>query len=371
VPSADLLAEADRQLTVCNACRYCEGYCAVFPAMELRRTFTNDDIIYMANLCFECRACYYACPYTEPQEYKLNIPEILSAVRVETYAEYTGPRVLSKLFAGNGTMVGLATTLIIALVFGSVLLIQGGDVIFTANNEEGSFFEVIPYLAMTIPALGLSSYFMAAFAFGAMKFWRETKGNLSQTIDAQSFLKASKDAFGLEYMRGGGQGCNYPDERWSQSRRWFHHLVLWGFVLDFISTSLAAYYHNILHWDPPYDYLSPPVVLGTIGGVMLAIGVVGLLWLKRISDRTPSHAPMLKLDVVFLWLLLATSLSGLVLMLMRETAAMGSLLIIHLGIVAALYLTLPYGKFAHVVYRYAALVKYQIEQKQAAYKAGH
>ena len=30
-------AEADRQLTICNACRYCEGYCAVFPALERQR----------------------------------------------------------------------------------------------------------------------------------------------------------------------------------------------------------------------------------------------------------------------------------------------------------------------------------------------
>ena len=32
----DLLAEAERQLDICNACRYCEGYCAVFPALERR-----------------------------------------------------------------------------------------------------------------------------------------------------------------------------------------------------------------------------------------------------------------------------------------------------------------------------------------------
>jgi citrate/tricarballylate utilization protein len=57
MPSADLINEIDRQLTICNSCRYCEGYCAVFPAMEMRRTFDKDDILYMANLCFECRPC--------------------------------------------------------------------------------------------------------------------------------------------------------------------------------------------------------------------------------------------------------------------------------------------------------------------------
>ena len=28
-------------MTICNACRYCEGYCAVFPAMEKRLTFSD------------------------------------------------------------------------------------------------------------------------------------------------------------------------------------------------------------------------------------------------------------------------------------------------------------------------------------------
>ena len=29
-------AEVARQLQICNACRYCEGFCAVFPAMTRR-----------------------------------------------------------------------------------------------------------------------------------------------------------------------------------------------------------------------------------------------------------------------------------------------------------------------------------------------
>ena len=40
------LAEADRLMTVCNSCRYCEGLCAVFPAMEMRRAFGDGDLNY-------------------------------------------------------------------------------------------------------------------------------------------------------------------------------------------------------------------------------------------------------------------------------------------------------------------------------------
>jgi citrate/tricarballylate utilization protein len=73
---------------------------------------------------------------------------------------------------------------------------------------------------------------------------------------------------------------------------------------------------------------------------------------------------MLNMDVAFLALLFLTSLTGLFLLAFRETSAMGTLLIVHLGFVAGLFISAPYGKFAHVVYRYAALVRYSIEQQR-------
>jgi citrate/tricarballylate utilization protein len=131
---------------------------------------------------------------------------------------------------------------------------------------------------------------------------------------------------------------------------------------------VAAIYHNLLGKDAPYDYLSIPVVTGTVGGVLIVIGGVGLMWLKRQSDKDPAHEPMLAMDYAFLVLLLLTSLSGLALLVLRETAAAGTLLTVHLGIVAALFLALPYGKFAHVVYRYAALIRYHIEMERDSEK---
>src|SRR6185503_18167772 len=95
------------------------------------------------------------------------------------------------------------------------------------------------------------------------------------------------------------------------------------------------------------------------------IGTIGLLYLKWRSDRAPADSSMLGMDVAFLALLFLTSFTGLLLLALRETAAMGTLLVIHLGVVAGLFITAPYGKFAHVVYRYAALVRYSIEQRRA------
>ena len=75
----DLIDEARRQAEICNACRYCEGYCAVFPALHRERSFGDADIIHLANLCHTCRGCYYACQYTAPHAFNLNLPRALAA----------------------------------------------------------------------------------------------------------------------------------------------------------------------------------------------------------------------------------------------------------------------------------------------------
>ena len=71
------------------------------------------------------------------------------------------------------------------------------------------------------------------------------------------------------------------------------------------------------------------------------------------------------LDVSFIALLFLTSLSGLLLLVMRETHAMAGLLRIHLGVVLGLFLTLPYGKFVHGIYRSAALVRSALEASRS------
>jgi citrate/tricarballylate utilization protein len=360
----ELLKEGERQMTICNACRYCEGYCAVFPALELRRTFTKADLVYLANLCFDCRDCYYACQYAPPHEFAMNVPKVMSQLRTETYREFSWPVVFSGLFKRNALAVSLVTLSALAIILLLVWSVKGPGVLFGIHLGEGAFYRVVPFVAMTIPALIMALYGLAILLVGALRFWRQTQGHLSEMISLSALWQATKDAFGLTYLKGGGAGCSYPEAAFASSRRWFHHLVFYGFLLDFASTSVAAFYHHFLDWQAPYPLLSLPVILGTVGGIGLLIGTSGLLVLKWQSDRDPASAGMFSMDVAFLVLLFLTSLTGLLLLAFRDTAAMGMLLVIHLGVVAGLFLTIPYGKFAHVVYRYAALVRYATEQRR-------
>jgi citrate/tricarballylate utilization protein len=362
----ELVQDGARQMMICNACRYCEGYCAVFPAMEQRRVFTKADLMYLANLCFDCRDCYYACQYAPPHEFGVNIPKLMADLRVETYSDFSLPRWLGGLFKRNLMAVAAITVLSVLISFSLVIAFVGSTRLFAAHLDEGAFYRVVPYAAMTLVPLVIAVCGVVVMIAGVVCFWRETANGQCIPVDLGAVRRATRDAFYLTYMKGGGAGCNYPDEAFSDARRWFHHLVFYGFLLDLASTTMAAIYDHFLGWPAPYPVSSWPVMLGSAGGVGLLIGAMGLLYLKWTSDRDPAAERMLKMDVAFLLLLFLTSLTGFLLLFLRDTAAMGSLLVIHLGIVAGLFVTAPYGKFAHVLYRYAALMRYAVEQRHSA-----
>jgi len=366
VPALELIKEADRQLTICNACRYCEGYCAVWPAMELRRVFTKEDILYFSNLCFDCRACYYACQFAPPHPYGVNIPKIFAEIRTDTYQDYAWPRLFGGMVKNNVKAVTLITLISVVVVLALTWLASGPATLFGVHIGEGAFYQVVPEMAMVVPAALICLFALGVFGAGAVRFWRDTRGSPSDMVNAAAFWRAIRDAFGLRYLRGDGSGCNYPSEQFSHQRWVFHQLTFYGFMLDLAATTVAAIYDHVFGWLAPYPLTALPVVLGTLGGIALAIGAGGLLYLKWRADRIPAQQMMLRMDVSFLLLLLLTAISGLLLLALRETAAMGTLLTVHLGIVAALFIMIPYGKFAHIVYRYAALVRNAIEQRRVA-----
>src|SRR6187431_1375227 len=113
------LQEAGRLMTVCNSCRYCEGLCAVFPAMEMRRSFSDGDLNYFANLCHSCGACYTDCQFSPPHEFNVNVPQTLAIARNDSYAAYVWPRAFSGAFARNGLVISLVAAFsVAAFIFG-------------------------------------------------------------------------------------------------------------------------------------------------------------------------------------------------------------------------------------------------------------
>ena len=356
-----LLKEADRHLTVCNACRYCEGVCPVFPALERRRTFAEGDVIYLANLCHDCRTCYEVCPFSPPHELDINVPKVMAQVRESTYRQYSAPQFLGRAFAQGTRTVSIVTLVAILAILGVVVATRS-DRLVASFTGPGALYEVIPWLAMFVPAMAVSVYGLVVLGLGLVRFWRDTDGPLAAKLDLRSLAEATADVLALRQMRGGGPGCTYPDERPSHRRVVFHQGVFYGFLLTFLSTTLAAFAQEILGIFPPYPVLSPIVLAGLAGGALQVAGCLGLIALKLRATTVPASLTMRQLDFAFLVLLLVVNLTGLALLAFRETTAMGLLLVVHLGAVAGLFITMPYGKFVHVIYRYAALVRNRQEE---------
>jgi citrate/tricarballylate utilization protein len=365
----DPLQEGERLLTICNACRYCEGYCAMFPAMERRLVFTEADLNYLSNLCHNCSECYYACQYAPPHEYALNLPRTLAQIRLQTYQKYAWPAPLARAFQKNGLVVSLIVLVsVAAAIFSGAALAHGGGLL--KSPGAGQFYRIIPHNVM-VAAFGLVSIFLLiAFIVGFVRFWRETGEGFGSLFKIKTLAQGLSDTLSLKYMSSAGAGCTYPGEERSMSRRWFHHLTFYGFALCFASTSVAAFYSYVLGWEAPYGYLSLPVILGTVGGIGLLIGPAGLLFLKGQRNPETGDPAQSGMDTSFIVLLFVTSLTGLLLLALRHTSAMGLLLVIHLGAVLVLFLTLPYGKFVHGIYRTAALVRNAIESERPSVGLG-
>jgi citrate/tricarballylate utilization protein len=364
IPHA-LIEEGDRVLRICNACRYCEGFCAVFPAMERRREFAEKDLNYLANLCHDCGECYYSCQYAPPHEFALNLPQTLGQIRRESFRKYAWPAWGVGLFRRNLLALLLGALMAPLLLFVMVRNWVPSSVLFAAHSDdEGAFYQVIPHNVM-VAVFGAAGFtIFVALVAGFLRFWREAGGSFNALLEPAIWRRALSDSLRLRYLDGGGDGCAYPSEVSSHARRWFHHLTFYGFLLCFGATCIAAFYHNILGYEAPYPWLSLPVMLGSIGGLGLLVGPVGLLWLKSRRDPELNSATQSRMDVAFLAMLFLTSLSGFLLLLLRESSAMGVLLAAHLGIVMGLFLTMPYGKFVHGIYRFGALLVNANEERR-------
>jgi len=175
---------------------------------------------------------------------------------------------------------------------------------------------------------------LLAMGMGFARFWRDTGGRAAELAQPRPLLQALRDAATLRYLGGGGHGCNDRDESFSAQRRWFHHLMAYGFLLCFASTSAATVYDHVLGWPAPYPFFSLPVLLGTVGGLLMLLMLIGV--------------------------------TGLLLLGLRATGAMGVALAVHLGFILAFFVTMPYSKFVHGIYRTGALIRHAVERPGAA-----
>jgi citrate/tricarballylate utilization protein len=315
--------------------------------MEARRTFAKADLALLANLCHNCGECLYACQYAPPHEFGINVPKTLAQIRLQSYRDYAWPRVLGVAFTRHNLLTGIA----IAAALSGIFALTARDL---TTDGSGDFYAVVPHGVMVVVFSSVFLFVLVAMGLGVSQFLRAVGGQTRGQTPGLTPVPW-RDILTLRHLHPGGTDCVSGEEQRAPWRRWLHHATLYGFLLCFASTTAAAIYDNVFGWRAPYDYLSLPVVLGTVGGLGLLVGSVGLWILRRRRDAALVDDAQHGLDESFLALLFLTTATGLALMVLRHATAMPWLLVVHLGTVLALFVTLPYGKFVHGLYRGAAL----------------
>ncbi|MCY3879532.1 MAG: tricarballylate utilization 4Fe-4S protein TcuB [Rhodobacteraceae bacterium] len=342
-------SEAARQMRICNACRYCEGYCNVFPAAFSIDKFDAGELSYLANLCHNCRGCHYACQFAEPHEFALNIPASLAQVRNESWARFVRPSRLTEFFQKSAVSICLAMVILLASL---LLLIE-----FGGNPCGEGFYAYLSHemmVAIFLPAFLLP---LLAACIGVRRFWHAMQG---RSLAFPDLLKAAKDAGAMRGLSGGqGQGCQYESgDRATNHRRIAHHAAMYGFLLCLASTISGTILHYVFSLPAPYGLFSLPKLFGVPGGILLLAGTIWLAWLKLKSDRSLADAESWGGEMAFILLLAFISASGLALFAATGSAWVPFLLALHLGGVLTFFLSLPFTKMVHGLFRLAAILRF-------------
>ena len=308
-----IVDEAKKSIGICNSCRYCEGFCPVFPAMEKRLEFNTGDIHYLANLCHNCSECFYACQFAPPHEFQVNIPQQLAKVRGDTYLEYAWPAPLSRIFYNNGLIASLICIVaLIVLFFG----VSNTD----TQELNGNFYHIFPHNFL-VTVFGLSFIWVIICLFIGFNHFLKDIGESFRSLFKPKYIKqALSDALTLKHLHGNVKsGCTYPDDNISPWRRRFHHFTFYGFMLCFLATTAGTVMHYVFNLPAPYPVFSLPKLSGIIGGISLAIGTIGLFALKLKSDTNTKDIRQMGMDYAFIIHLFLAAITGLLLMFFRET----------------------------------------------------
>lgn len=345
---SDAITEARRQAEICNACRYCEGYCAVFPELHTKRVFGGGDIAHLANLCHDCRGCFYACQYTAPHEFNLNLAAALAEVRRESWEEFAWPRPIARAFHQSGVLLVLAVLAAIIAIFAVIQMVPNGD--------GAGFYAILSHSAMVAIFAPAFVFPLVSLGIGLRRFWRSIGGGQMRWRDLLAAIRAAAE---LKNLKGGhGDGCNFEDEdRFTHARRWAHQAVMYGFLLCFLSTVSGTVLHYGFNWPAPYGFWTPPKLLGVPGGIMMVFGTLWMAWLKLRANDAGSRQAAWGGEMAFVLLLFLVAATGLALYWLGATVLLPWLLVVHLGSVLCLFLLTPYTKMAHGFYRLAALAK--------------
>ena len=362
-----LNASVGDSLKRCIQCGTCSATCAVsplsspFPRKEMakatlgmKEALVSDPDVW---LCYQCNDCSRRCPRTA------RPGDVLAAIRKESIVHFAFPRFLAKwvstprflpiLFIVPAAMLGLA--------------IASRDQLARAFNIERDIGNDIVYShSAFLPHWLLNRFFSVVVTYvfltttiGVVRFWRAMRHRAlanGKYKKARSIPSSIAVALKQIIMHDKFDLCEATRPRLTA-----HFCVFFGFIALLVVASwiVSAGWNPLMNTEfvYPFSFLSPWKLLANLGGASLLGGLVMMTTarLKKNSDGGGSTY----FDWFFLLALALVVVTGFAtegLHYLRMTPHRHVVYFIHLVLVTILLTSLPFTKFAHVIYRTVGIV---------------
>ncbi|MDQ3944328.1 MAG: quinone-interacting membrane-bound oxidoreductase complex subunit QmoC [Actinomycetota bacterium] len=358
-----MLGHGAEALRRCYQCGTCSVVCPrtplenAFPRKEMvwaqwgleDKLLTNGD----AWLCYQCNDCITYCPVDA------RPGDVMAASRDLQIEAYAVPRFMARIPLEARLLpvaVALPAVLVALMVLVAVVVTDGR---FSLPQGDILFENFIGHGWLDVFTLSLVGAVVAVSTISLRRFWAGLQSTVPAGTPRLPLGRALRGTAGEVFGHGGFDDCNT-----AHMRRGAHMAIFYGFLGLLAATTGAALYTEIfpllgIEWQD--NELSLPIwdpvkIIGNVGGVALLIAMAQTMWARRARPRTSGKSAYS--DWFFSGLLTVTALSGFATEILRfagvRTAAYPAYAV-HLVFVFALFLYFPFSKFAHVMYRTAAI----------------
>jgi quinone-modifying oxidoreductase subunit QmoC len=362
-PDLDFIKEVSAaggdSLKKCFQCASCSVVCSLtpesrpFPRKEmiwaswgLKDRLINDPDIW---LCHQCGDCSVMCPRGA------RPGDTLAAVRNYIFKTFTFPRFLG---------VWLSEPKYLPLVFGVpfvwlLIMLAIAGTIGTIPGGEIEFSKFLPHPHLYVVFITSTHLAALALIISLVRFWRMmgtavvNRSGPNSGSPTQGDLAGSAMATVKEVLTH----AKFKMCEENKSRHVGHLLIMYGFLAIAVGTGIAFFMMYGLQIHPPFAQWTPPKLLGHAGVVALVAGLV--IVIQRRLDEKKNISKASYQDWYLLIVLLAVAVTGMLVELVRFADIAWAAYwgyIIHLVFVFALIGYFPYSKFAHMFYRFAAIL---------------
>jgi len=351
-----VMAAGGDTLKKCFQCATCSVVCSITPS---ERPFPRKEMIWASWglkdklltdgdiwLCHQCGDCSVNCPRgAKPADTFAAIRSYL--FKTLTFPKFLGtwlsePKYLPLVFG-----VPIVWLLIMLASAGTLGTIPGGEIEFSKFLPHTQLYLVF------ITATHLAALFLV---IGLVKYWKmlgTSEAGSNPVGPTQGNIVTSAIATVKEIL------THAKFKKCEENKyRYLGHLgIMYGFLLIAIGTGIAFLMMYGLNIHPPFHQLSPPKILGHLGIIALIIGLILVIRQRLSEDESVSKSTYQ--DWYLLIMLLAVAVTGQVIEFIRFAdiawlAYWGY--IVHLVFVFALIGYFPYSKFAHIFYRFVAIL---------------